>query len=310
LNSLESRLQRRGLGRGLDALIRRGTSGLHEIEIDRIGPNPQQPRLQIDEASLAELADSIRQHGVLQPVVVTRLEAESPGTVADEEQAGYFLVAGERRWRAARLAGLQTIPAIVKEAAPRQRLELALVENVQRTDLTPLEMAAAYRALIDEHGLSQEQVARRVGKSRVAVANTLRLLQLPRAAREALAAGQITEGHARALLGASSEVILLAGLAEITERGLTVRQTEELVRRLGAAEARPDRDAATADVGLEPRRPSAAESAELAFLEERLRQALGTRVQLVRGRRGGRIVIHFYSDEELEGLYDRLVGDS
>jgi ParB family transcriptional regulator, chromosome partitioning protein len=286
---------RRGLGRGLGALIPRGQTGLLELELDRIAPNPQQPRLQVDEASLDELAESIHEHGVLQPVVVARVEGQAEG---------YFLVAGERRWRAARLAGLTTIPALVKEAVPRQRLELALVENIQREDLSPLELAAAYRALIDEHGLTQEQVARRVGKSRVAVANTLRLLQLPRQAREALAAGRITEGHARALLAAPDEPSLLAGLRELLARGLTVRETEELARRLAEdgrrdAEKRGRGDAGTA---------ASPEAVEIGYLEERFRQALGTRVQIVRSRRGGRLVIHFYSDEELEGLYETIVG--
>ena len=282
-----SRPSARGLGRGLGALIPRGEAGLQEVALDRIAPNPQQPRLRIDEASLAELAESIRQHGLLQPVVVARVEGQAEG---------FFLVAGERRWRAARLAGLTTVPAVVKDAAPRQRLELALVENIQREDLLPLELATAYRALIDEHGLTQEEVAQRIGKSRVTVTNTLRLLQLPRSAREALAEGRISEGHARALLSAPDERTLLSGLREVVARGLTVRQSEELVRRLaerGAERVAPPPDAV-----------------ELGYLEERFRQALGTRVQIVRARRGGRLVIHFYSDEELEGLYERIVVSS
>lgn len=290
------RQPRSGLGRGLGALIPRSQSGVQELEVDRIAPNPQQPRLQVDENALAELAASIRQHGVLQPIVVTRLEGEADG---------YILIAGERRWRAARMAGLRTIPAIVKEAAPPQRLELALVENIQREDLTPLELAAAYRALIDEHGLTQEQIAQRLGKSRVAVTNTLRLLQLPRAAREALAAGRITEGHARALLGMPNEAALLAGLREVIEHGLTVRQTEELVRRASAPPPEDNAPVATPDAAAAAPR----QDAELAYLEEQLRQALGTRVQIVRSRRGGRLIIHFYSDDELDGLYQLLCGD-
>jgi ParB family transcriptional regulator, chromosome partitioning protein len=279
----------RGLGRGLGALIPPGP-GLHEIGLAQIRPNPQQPRLRADERSLAELAESIREHGVLQPVVVTRSE---------QEAQTYILVAGERRWRAAQLLGLETIPAVVKEAAPRQRLELALVENLQREDLGPLEMAAAYRALIDEHGLTQEQVAQRVGKSRVAVANTLRLLQLPRPARQALVDGKISEGHSRALLGASDEAALLAALEQVLEHGLTVRQTEELVRRAAATGPADETPSAV-------RRQPSADSTETAYLEERFRQALGTKVQLVRGRRGGRLIIHFYSNDELEGIYEAI----
>lgn len=290
------RQPRSGLGRGLGALIPRSQTGVQELEVNRIAPNPQQPRLQVDEGALAELAESIRQHGVLQPIVVTRLEGETDG---------YILIAGERRWRAAQLAGLSTIPAIIKEAAPRQRLELALVENIQREDLTPLELAAAYRALIDEHGLTQEQIAQRVGKSRVAITNTLRLLQLPRPAREALAAGRISEGHARALLGMPSEAALLTGLEEVIQRGLSVRQTEELVRRSNARATEAVGPTATASLAETAPRYDP----DLAYLEERFRQALGTRVQIVRSRRGGRLIIHFYSDDELDGLYQLMCGD-
>ena len=294
-----SRPPSRGLGRGLGALIPRGEAGLQEMELDRIAPNPQQPRLRIDEASLAELAESIRQHGLLQPVVVARVEGQAEG---------FFLVAGERRWRAARLAGLTTVPAVIKDAAPRQRLELALVENIQREDLLPLELATAYRALIDEHGLTQEEVAQRIGKSRVAVTNTLRLLQLPRSAREALAEGRISEGHARALLSAPDERTLLSGLREVVARGLTVRQSEELVRRLGERGYPPGGSAEQQGSRAAERVAPPPDAVELGYLEERFRQALGTRVQIVRARRGGRLVIHFYSDEELEGLYEAIVG--
>jgi ParB family chromosome partitioning protein len=281
---------RGGLGRGLGSLIPRGQFGLQELEVGAIAPNPRQPRTRLDDAALEELAASIRQHGLLQPVVVTRAEQEGR----------YLLVAGERRWRAAQRAGLQSVPAIVKEAAPLDRLELALVENIQREDLSPLELAAAYRALIDEHGFTQERVAQRIGKSRVAVANTVRLLQLPAEAHQALAAGQISEGHARALLGAPDRAALLRTLEEVTARGLTVRQTEALVRRAGASRAAAEPETAA--------RPSFAADQEIAYLEERFRQALGTKVQLIRDRRGGRLVIHFYSDDELEGLYETIVG--
>lgn len=273
-----------GLGRGLDALLPApapgaAAGGVVELPIDLLVPNPEQPRQGLAEAELAELAASIREHGVLQPVIVARAGA------------GYVLVAGERRWRAARQAGLTTIPALIKEVTPRQRLELALVENLQRQDLTPLEEAAAYQQLIAEHGLTQEQVATRVGKSRAAVANALRLLQLAPAVRAALLTGQITAGHARALLGCPDPAQQEALLAQVLAGDLSVRATEELVRRGG--QRRP--------------RTAPAPAPELAAVEQALRQALGTKVQLLRSRRGGRIVIHYYSDEELQALYERFV---
>jgi len=278
---------RGGLGRGLDALIPRGAGGLQEIELDRISPNPQQPRQHIDPAALEELASSIRQHGLLQPLVVTRA-----GT-------GYTIVAGERRWRAARTAGLTTVPAIVKEATPEAVLELALVENLQRADLTPLEEAGAYQVFI-ERGLTQEQIAARVGRSRAAVANRLRLLALPAKARAHLVAGSLTEGHARALLGCSEPALIDALAQRVVDRALSVRETEELVRR--------------ATTGSELRVPSSelrgrdSEPGTRNSIEEELERALGTRVQLMRSRRGGRLIIHFYDDDQLAGLLDSLLG--
>ena len=286
--------RRRGLGRGLGALIPRSSGGLLELELQRIRPNPEQPRLAIDDTALEALAESIRQHGVLQPIVVS---------LADHGDDVYLLIAGERRWRAAQRAGLRTIPALVKEAAPRARLELALVENVQREDLTPLELAAAYRALIEDHDLTQEQVAQRVGKSRVTVTNTIRLLELPAAARAALADGRISEGHGRALLGAPSEAALQTTLTTVLAERLTVRQTEELVRRkTGGKTDRAKQEGRPAPAATPP-------SADTAYLEERFRQRLGTKVQLLRGRRGGRLVVHFFSDEELQGIYQLLGGE-
>jgi ParB family chromosome partitioning protein len=279
--------RRSGLGRGLGALIPQSTGGpgLQEVDVDRIMPNPWQPRLETDASSLAELVQSIREHGILQPLIVTRAEDDS-----------YVLVAGERRWRAAREAGLLTVPVVVKETTPRQRLELALVENIQREDLSPLETAQAFRQLIDEHDLTQEAVAERVGKSRAAVANALRLLQLPPAARDALASGKISEGHGRALLSCASPEIGAVLLDAIVTRGLSVRQAEELARRLNAA-----------GPGVTTARPSARVlPPDAAAIEDRFRQALGTKVQLYKSRRGGRLVIHFYSDDELSGLYEAI----
>lgn len=275
-----------GLGRGLEALIppARDAGGVRAIPIDEIRPNPHQPRFELDQTSLAELADSIRAHGVIEPVIVTRAE-----------EGGYTLIAGERRWRAARLAGLGAVPALVKEATPRQMLELALVENLQRADLNPLEEAAAYRQLIEEHGLTQEAAAGRVGRSRAAVANALRLLHLPPEARDALARGAISEGHARAILTCADPGAQQTVLYRILDEGLSVRQAEELARRLAK--------------GIGPVRRPASRSADLEAVERRLRQALGTKVQLLRSRKGGRIVIHFHSDEELASLYQVLSGE-
>ncbi len=277
--------RQRGLGRGLDALIPSdgAAGGATDLPLEAIQRNPRQPRQRLDAAELRELAESIRKHGVLQPLIV------SPG----EAGRGYILIAGERRLEAARLAGLKTVPAIVRRATEQQRLELALVENLQRTDLGALEAAEGYRQLIDEFGLSHQEVAEQVGKSRTAVSNTLRLLKLAAEVRAALAAGEISEGHARALLALNTAPAQTAVLHTVRKRGLNVRQTEELVRKLGGERRRPA-----------PRR---ARSADESDLEERLRRSLGTRVSLRRGRRGGSLVIHFYSDEELNALVDRLL---
>ena len=277
---------KRGLGRGLEALIPasapRAREGLIEVEVDRIEPNPLQPRHSMDSQALQELADSIREHGLIQPLIVT------------EAGEGYQLIAGERRWAAARLAGLSRVPVIVKEATPREMLELALVENLQRADLNPLEAAGAYRQLIDDFGLTQEEVAARVGKSRATVANTLRLLRLPDQVKHLLAEGRISEGHARALLSLEAPKDQFDAAGTILRRDLSVRQAEEMVRRL-VAPARP-------------RTKEKAPSAETTALEAMFRDALGTKVQLFRSKRGGRLVIHFYSEEELQGLYDLMVG--
>jgi ParB family chromosome partitioning protein len=215
--------------------------------------------------------------------------------VSRGEGGAYQLLAGERRWRAAQLAGLETVPAVVKETTPLANLELALVENLQRDDLNALEVASAYRQLLEEHGLTQEALGRRVGRSRVAITNTLRLLQLPAPAARALLEGTITEGHARAILGAPSEQAQLSILERIVRDGLSVRQTEELAR-LAALE--PVQDAPS-----EPQRPDP----DLVRLEDGFRYALGTRVKLVRrGPKGGRLVIYFHSDDELQGLYETI----
>ena len=284
--------KRGGLGRGLDALIPSGepTPGLKRVSIEAIVPNPRQPRTVFDPEALQELADSIRQLGLIQPPIVQQVQA-SDGLVSAPR---YQLITGERRWRAARLAGLQHVDVIVKEATPQEMLELALVENIQRADLNPLEEAQAYQQLADEFGLTQERIAERVGRSRVSVANTMRLLRLPQEVKEALVAARISEGHARALLMLDDEDEQLLVLRTTIKKRLSVRQTEELVRRLQTATQTADRQR-----GRSP---------ETEALEREFRDGLGTRVDLFRSRKGGRLVIHFYSEEDLQALYERILG--
>jgi ParB family chromosome partitioning protein len=275
-----------GLGRGLASLIPQrsaGQPGTTEIAIARIRPNPHQPRKRFDADSLATLTASIVEHGVLQPILVT------------ETLEGYQLVAGERRLRAAQAAGLERIPAVVRQLADRAQLELALVENLQREDLDPLEAAYAYRQLIEEFGFSQDDLATRVGRARSTVANTLRLLDLAPDVQAAIADGRLTEGHGRALGGLATEIQVRV-LDSVIGQELSVRQTEELVRRL--------REPKPAPAGAPARNPDP----DLQRVEEDLRRALGTKVSLARSRRGGRIVIEYYSDEELGRLYERLTG--
>ncbi|MDY7039752.1 MAG: ParB/RepB/Spo0J family partition protein [Chloroflexota bacterium] len=283
--------KQRGLGKGLEALIPVAAgerpAGITEVSVDDVAPNPMQPRQKLDPESLEELAASIREHGLIQPLIVS---GAVPGTTATL----YQLIAGERRLEAAKLAGLSSVPVIVKEATPQEMLALALVENVQRADLNPLEEANAYRQLMDEFGLTQEQVAVQVGKSRVAVANTVRLLRSPAAVKSALLNGQISEGHARALLGLDEEEAQLLALKTVVKKRLTVRQTEELVRRMLTA-PQPHQEEST--------------SPETEWLESRFRERLGTKVRLFRSKRGGRLVIHFYSEDELQAIYDAILGE-
>jgi ParB family chromosome partitioning protein len=278
---------RRGLGKGLEALIpvaEEPARGVSEAPVAAIQPNPMQPRTHLDPEALAELAASIDEHGLIQPLIVSQLGPEH-----------YQIIAGERRWQAARMAGLVMVPVIVKEATPQQALELALVENIQRADLNPLEEASAFQQLVDEFGLTQEQVAGRVGKSRVAVTNTMRLLRLPVEVKQALAEGTIREGHARALLALATPEAQVVALKAVTGKALSVRQTEELVRRL-LAEPPPPKE----------RVPT---SPETELLEQEFRDTLGTKVTLYRSKKGrGRLVVHFYSEEELQTIYDVIVG--
>jgi ParB family chromosome partitioning protein len=274
-----------GLGRGLAALIpqRAAEPGPTEVPLQRIKPNPLQPRRRMGEAELEALAASIAEHGVLLPILVT------------QTLDGYQIVAGERRFRAAQLAGLDRIPVVIRQVADRDQLELALVENLQREDLNPLEEAHAFRQLIDDFGLTQEEVAGRVGRARSTVANTLRLLDLDERVQVLVVEGRLSEGQARAIGGLPPDQ--QARVADVAvERDLSTRETEELVRRL--REPRPEKPAAAA----KPR------DADLERVEEDLRRTLGTKVTLARSRKGGRIIIENYSDEELGQLYDRLIG--
>jgi ParB family chromosome partitioning protein len=275
------------LGRGLDALIPRAATTTPvpaEIPIDRIERNPYQPRTVFELDQLDQLRASIVAHGVLQPVLVT------------ETLEGYRLIAGERRVRAAQLAGLTRVPAIVRQAAGREQLELALVENLQRADLNAVEEARAYRQLVDEFGLAHDAIAERVGRARSTIANTIRILDLAPATLEAIGSGRISEGHGRALLGLDpvrqAEVVAL-----IERRGLSVRQVEELARRLRAT---------SAPAGAA--RPVAAIDGDMERVEEDLRRSLGTKVRLARSRKGGRIIIEWYGEDELSRLYERLTG--
>jgi ParB family chromosome partitioning protein len=300
--------KRSALGKGLGALIPEGAglspqaetpaqesaaAQVREVPVDVIALNPHQPRHHLDPEALNELAASIREHGLIQPLVVSSSVQGVP-IEATSRPAQYTVIAGERRLRASVLAGLETVPVLVKEATPREMLELALVENIQRADLNPLEEAGAYQQLIDVFGLTQQQIADQVGKNRVSVANALRLLQLPDFGQDALASGQISEGHARALLGLKENTDLMQqALATVIKQQLSVRQTEELVRRWRTEPASPK---ATRTVSPETR-----------ALETEFSKALGTKVDLSRSKKGGRLTIHFYSDEELQSLYDMMV---
>ena len=282
-------VKKSGLGKGLDALLpateQQQESGIRQIPIEDIFPNPRQPRANFEAEQLQELAASIEEHGVIQPLIITA--GNTPGS--------YILIAGERRLLAAKSLGVATVPAIIRGASDQQLVELALVENVQRADLGSLETAEAYRQLSEDFGLSHEEIAARVGKSRTAVTNTLRLLNLPDEVKKALVSGEISEGHARALLSLTAKEAQLAALNSIIKLDLNVRQTEELIRKLG---------------GEKPvRQPAPAVDPGIKALEEQLRQRLGTKVSLNQKRDGGTLTIHYYSAEELESLLDIILRD-
>jgi ParB family chromosome partitioning protein len=283
--------KRKALGRGLGSLIpdsgqvEDSQSGLVVVPLEAISPNPHQPRSNVDQEKLEELAASIRQHGLIQPLIVTQT---APGQ--------YALIAGERRWRAATLAGLHELPVVVKEASPQEMLELAIIENVQRDDLNAIEEAVAYQQLIEEFGMTQEDVAKRVGKSRPTVANLVRLLNLGPDVQASVVDGRISGAHARALLPLPTPESQTAVMQTVVKNGLSVRQVEALVKKMLA--------------GAKPKPKQAKRiSPEMAALADEISQSLGTKVDIQQSAKGGRLVIHYYSDEELQAIYESIIGE-
>lgn len=285
---------RKALGRGLAALLPDKPSAtspppsgaIVELPIEEIAPNPVQPRSVFDQASLAELAASIRAHGILQPLIVRRLP-----------EGGYELVAGERRWRAARLAGLQTVPAVVQDLADAQLLEISLVENIQREDLNPIELAQAFDRMARELGLTHDEIARRTGKDRTTITNMIRLLRLPEPVQVLLAERRLSMGHARALLSLPDPNLQIELAEKAVAEGYSVRQVERLVQRM----TRPREPQSVSQVTEDPNVKAAV---------QRLEEVLGTRVRIVpRGDGRGRIEIEYYSEEDLQRIYETIVGE-
>lgn len=280
--------KQRGLGRGLGALIDDFSAPETQQEVTRlplqkVEPNPNQPRRRFDEEELQSLADSIAEHGILQPLAVRAMEG-----------GFYQIIAGERRWRAARLAGLKEVPVVVVEADDRTVMELALIENLQRQDLNPMEEAEGYRVLTEEYGLTQEQAAARVGKSRPAVANALRLLALPEDVRSLVEKGELSAGHARAVLSLPTPARQRAAAQKILTLRLSVRQAEAMCKRLAAEEKKPE----------PAKRPAVNYIAEC---EKALTRRLDRKVRIVGGKRKGRVELEFYGEEDLQRLYEALL---
>lgn len=269
---------KKGLGKGLGALLGTeevGNNGVMEVKVTDIEPNTNQPRKTFDDEKLAALAESIKQHGVVQPLIV------------QQDGDTYRIVAGERRWRAARLAGLDTVPVIVRDLTDRQVMEVALIENLQREDLNPIEEAEAYEKLITEHGMTQEEVALVVGKSRPAITNSIRLLSLNDEIKSRIITGEISSGHARALLSLDDEKLRLKAMQEIIEKGLSVRETERLIKQLST-----------------PMKQKSVKipDAEYQAIEERFREVFGTKVRIMNSKKSGKILIEYYSPEELDRI--------
>lgn len=279
----------KGLGRGLDALLNSETpteTGVSMLSIYLIDNNKEQPRKHFDEAKLRELADSIEQHGVVQPIIV-RKKGER-----------YAIIAGERRFRAARMAGLNEVPVIVREMDEQEALEVALIENLQRENLNPMEEAAAIRALMDEHDLTQEDVAARLGKSRPAIANALRLLALPESVQQLLAEGRLQAGHARVLASIPDEELMEAASERAAKEGWSVRETERKV-----AELLENRE-------MTKRQPKKLKlSNEMLSAQDNMRERLGTKVSFKGSEEKGKIIIEYFSSDELAGIYDMIMGN-
>jgi ParB family chromosome partitioning protein len=286
--------KKRGLGKGLGALIPVDSNDfdgtLQEIRVEDVQPNPRQPRQALDQDKIQELALSIKEHGVVQPIVVRPVAG-----------GRYEIIAGERRWRACRILGLKFIPAIIKDYGDLEASAVSLIENVQREDLNPLEEASAYRRLIDEFGLSQEEIARLVAKSRPFITNTLRLLSLPPEVQDMLSSGVITAGHARAILSLDDAAKQIAAAREVVAHGLNVRETEELVRRF-------INESSDVSAPVKEKSSPAASDGELVSLEDMLGDVLGTKVR-IRARRGGRGVIEIAFDnrDQLDELVNLLL---
>lgn len=270
---------KKGLGKGLGALISSAETdndaGIMEIRISEIEPNRQQPRKNFDDEKLAGLAESIKQHGVVQPLIVQK------------EGNSYKIVAGERRWRAARMAGLQTVPVIVRDLTDKQIMEIALIENLQREDLNPIEEAEAYERLINEFGMTQEEVSVTVGKSRPAITNSMRLLSLDEKIKEKLVSGEISSGHARALLALNDQEFRLKVMEEVIKKQMSVRETEHLVNQLS--------------VNKKPKKKRVPDAEYLA-IEERLREVFGTKVRIMNNKKNGKIILEYYSQDELDRI--------
>lgn len=279
------------LGKGLSALISEETikdsaSFIPDLDITKIVPNPKQPRLDLSPESLMELADSIREHGVIEPLIVSKPESGEK----------YTLVAGERRWRAAQIAQMKSVPVVIKETTPLQMLELAIIENIQRKDLNPLEEALAFHQLNEEYNIPVQQIAKKMGLSRPAVSNKLRLLQLPDQLKESLINEELSEGHARALLGLGNDAAMVAAMRIVLKDHLSVRATEELVRKL-SFEEKKHKSMTEAKKYWSPRAVE---------IKNELAQRVGVGIKLNRSRRGGKLVIPFKNDEELESIYSKL----
>ncbi|NLU51268.1 MAG: ParB/RepB/Spo0J family partition protein [Clostridiaceae bacterium] len=278
---------RKGLGKGLDALIstvndfEESKNSIFEVKINDVEPNSDQPRKVFDQERLEALAESIKEHGVVQPIIVKK------------EGSRYVIVAGERRWRAAKIAGLKTIPVVVKDLSSREVMEIALIENLQREDLNPIEEAEAYQKLMEEYKLTQEEVAKVVGKSRAAIANSVRLLSLTKEIKEMLSDGRLTSGHARTLVTIDDAEKQNELARQIIEKNLNVREAE----KLAASESTKKK------VNKEPNK----KSAEISDLEEKLKMIYGTKVNLVKGQNKGKIIFEYYSKDEFDRIIDILI---